>query len=111
MAPVFAWGSLVLGRLDSGGWHTGSVGGEGRPCLAFSVEDRGLKSELTAGGRDATGVKDTLLGVGPFDVVAPFGVVDPALLALLRTFGVEGVRGVMRGWGVEGALALPDFGV
>lgn len=25
---VFSW--VVLGRLDSGGWHTGSVGGEGR---------------------------------------------------------------------------------
>lgn len=44
-------------------------------------------------------------------MVAPFGVVDPEVLALLRTFGVEGVRGVTRGWGVEGALVLPDFGV
>lgn len=27
---VSAGGSLVLGRFDSGGWHTGSLGGEGR---------------------------------------------------------------------------------
>lgn len=31
------------------------------PCLAFSVEEGVLKSELTAGDLDATGVKDTLL--------------------------------------------------
>lgn len=65
--------------------------------MAFSVEEGVLKSELTAGDRDATGVRDTLLGVGPFGVVAPLGVVGPALLALLRTLGVEGVRGVARG--------------
>lgn len=50
------------------------------------------------------------LGVGPFGVVH-LGVVGPAVLALLRTLGVEGVRGVMRGWGVEGALVLPEVGV
>lgn len=84
------------------------------------------KSELTAGDRTATGVKETLLGVGPLGVFAPLGVVDPAVLALLRTLGVEGVRGVRCsrvleelvgvrgatcGWGVDGALVLPDVGV
>lgn len=59
-------------------------------------------------------------------MVVPLGVVGPAALALLRTLGVEGVRGVMRGlvaeelvgvrgatlgWGVEGALVLADVGV
>lgn len=94
------------------------------------------KSELTAGDRDATVVKDTLLGVGPFGVVVPLGVICPALLPL--ALGVEGVRGPMRGcvvdelvgvrrgcveedwvgvrgamraWGVEGALGLSDVGV
>lgn len=66
------------------------------------------------------------LGVGPFGVVVPLGVLGPAVLALLRTLGVEGVRGVIRGWaveelvgvrgatrgwGVEGALVLADVGV
>lgn len=66
------------------------------------------------------------LGVGPFGVLVPFGVVGPAELELLRTLGVEGVRGLMRGrvveelvgvrgatrgWGVEGALVLADVGV
>lgn len=61
------------------------------------------------------------LGVGPFGVVAPFGVVDTAELVLLWPLGVEGVKGVMFGraveellgvrgticvWGVEGALVL-----
>lgn len=64
--------------------------------------------------------------MGPFGVVVPLGVVDPALLALLRALGVEGVRGAMRGWvveelvgergvrrgwGVEGVLLLADVGV
>lgn len=113
-----------MGRLDSGGWQTGSDGGEGRSCLAFSVEEGVPKSEQA--GRDATGVKDTRLGVGPFGVVVPLGVVGPGVLALLRTLGVEGVRGAMRGWvleelvgvrwvlwgwGVEGVLVLPDVGV
>lgn len=59
-------------------------------------------------------------------MVVPLGVVGPGVLALLRTLGVEGVRGMMRGWvleellevrgaargsGVEGALVLPDVGV
>lgn len=58
-------------------------------------------------------------------MVVPLGVVGPAALALLRTLGVEGVRGamrgwveelvgvrgVLRGWGVDGALVLPDVGV
>lgn len=53
------------------------------------------------------------------------GVVEPAVFALLRAFGVEGVRGAMRGcvlelvgvrggtqgWGGEGALVLADVGV
>lgn len=67
------------------------------------------------------------LGVGPFGVVlVPFGVVEPALLPLLRALGVEGVRGLRRGWflerlvgvagpaldwGVEGALVCVDVGV
>lgn len=52
------------------------------------------------------------LGVGPFGVVVPFGVVallgvvGPGVLALLRTLGVEGVRGAMRGWVVEELVAL-----
>lgn len=56
-------------------------------------------------------------------MVAPFGVVEPAELVLLWTFGVEGVkevlcgwvvkellgvRGTASGWGVEGALALTE---
>lgn len=59
-------------------------------------------------------------------MVVPFGVVGPAVLALLRTLGVDGVSGVMRvcfleelvgvrgaagGCGVEGALVLADVGV
>ena len=63
------------------------------------------------------------LGVGPFGVVAVLGGVRPALL---RAFGVEGVRGATRGlvvkellgvrgaspgWGMEGALVVPDTGV
>ena len=59
-------------------------------------------------------------------MVGPLGVVGPALLALLRTLGVEGARGVRLGWvlevlvgvkgrtcgwGVDGALALPEVGV
>lgn len=59
-------------------------------------------------------------------MVVPFGVVGPVELELLRTLGVEGVRGVMRGrvveelvgvrgatrgWGVEGAFVLADVGV
>lgn len=59
-------------------------------------------------------------------MLVPFGVVGPAELELLRTLGVEGVRGLMRGrvveelvgvrgatqgWGVEGALVLADVGV
>lgn len=59
-------------------------------------------------------------------MVVPFGVVGPAVLALLRTLGVDGVRGAMRGCfleelvgvrgaaggcGVEGALVLADVGV
>lgn len=98
------------------------MGGEGRSCLAFSV----LKSEPTAGGRDPTGVKDTLLGVGPLGLVVLLGVVDPGVLALLMTLGFEGVRGVvcclvfeelvgvrgeLRAWGVDGALVFPDVGV
>lgn len=94
--------------------------------MAFSVEEGVQKSELTAGDRVAMGVKDTLLGVGPFGVVASLGVVGPAPLALLRDLGVEGVRGVIRGWvleellgvtgqtrdwGVQGALVLADVGV
>lgn len=94
---------LVLGRLDSGGWHTGSEGGDGRSCLAFSLVEALLKSELTGGGRDPTGVKDTLLGVGPFGVVGPLGVVDPAVL---RTFDVDGVRGVPRGWFLEALVGV-----
>lgn len=77
------------------------MGGEGRSCLAFSVEEEALKGEPIAGERDAMGVRDTLLGVGPFGVVVAFGVVDLGVLALLRTFGVEGVRGAIRGCAVE----------
>lgn len=59
-------------------------------------------------------------------MVVPFGVVGPGELALLRTFGVQGVRGVMRGrvveellgvrggawgWGVDGVLVLAVVGV
>lgn len=58
-------------------------------------------------------------------MVVPFGVVDPEELAPLGTFGVQGVRGVMRGrvveelgvrggawgWGVDGALVLAVVGV
>lgn len=94
--------------------------------MAFSVEEGVRKSELTAGDRDATGVKDTLLGVGPFGVVVPLGVMGPAVLALLRILGVVGVWGEMRGWvveelvgvrgatqacGVEVTLLLADVGV
>lgn len=42
-------------------------------------------------------------------MAALLGVAGPGVLALLRTFGVDGERGVTRGWGVEGALVLPDF--
>lgn len=66
------------------------------------------------------------LGVGPFGVVVPLGVMGPAVLALLRILGVVGVWGEMRGWvveelvgvrgatqacGVEVTLLLADVGV
>lgn len=88
-----------------------------KPCLPFTHTDR-IKHDNSS--------CIYYLGVGPFGVVVSLGVVGPALLALLRALGVEGVRGVMRrwvleelvgvtgptrDWGVEGALVLADVGV
>lgn len=96
--PVLPARVLVLVLLDSGGWHTGSVGGEGRSCLAFSVEECVLKA---AGDLEMTGVRDIRLGAGPLGEVLALGVLGPRVLPLLHwAFGVR------QGWAIEGARGV-----
>lgn len=93
-------GTSVLDLLDSGGLHTGSLGGDGLSCLAFSVED-GLTKRV--GDLDTVGVSEIRLGVGPFGVVVFLELRGPrGVLGAVR-----GVRGPLLDPGVEGA----DLGV
>lgn len=70
------------------------------------MEEEVPKSAPKAEDRAATGVRETLLGVGPLEAAELLGVVCSELTELLGTSCEEGVRGATRGCVLEELLGV-----